>query len=120
MNGRHATSSETLQGVDVVKTSLQPKGQYSISLSLSDLARACHLRLDDVISTLTELGFLRHRRRDPSEADEGAATSDANGANKGDEWIGVEVVITRDAVDRAWEDWKVRPQGVLDETCVLL
>ena len=37
-----------------------------------------------------------------------------------DEWSGVEVVITHEAVDAAWTKWNVRDLGVLDESCVLL
>lgn len=132
-------------GVEVIKTVSHIKGQYSISLPLVDLAKACHLRIDDVVSTLTELGFLRHRRRLLSggtalrASHEQSATSEptsqqgledlakistssptsGSGVNE-NEWKDVEVIISRDAVNRQWEKWKVRPKGVLDETCVLL
>lgn len=144
----NAESVVTVQnGVEAIKTVSHIKGQYSISLPLIDLAKACHLRLDDVISTLAELGFLRHRRRhqQPASSDPGRHHEHANvsepisregledlakfpstsssGSGSGvneDEWKDVEVIITRDAVNRQWEKWKVRPKGVLDEACVLL
>lgn len=105
---------------------LHNKGQYSISIILTDLARSCHLRLDDVIFTLTELGFLRHRRRSgvntlengsESTHEEAAGSSDISEV---DQWKDVEIIVSRDAVMREWEKWRVRPKGVLDETCVLL
>jgi len=104
-------------------------GQYSISLTLADLAKACHLRSDDVASTLSQLGFLNHRRKLPKtepkiqttqegkeEDQEGEEAEEADG----DEWVNTEVVITREGVEREWSKWKVRPTGALDESCVLL
>lgn len=122
-----------ISGVQAVKAISHVKGQYSVSLTLSDLAKACHLRLDDVVSTLTELGFLRHRRRlSPSASnersrrhqvagqEEGAEPHSIKAEEAGEDWSNVEIVISRDAVDREWAKWKVRPKGVLDESCVLL
>jgi hypothetical protein len=104
--------------------------QYSISLSLSDLAKACHLRVDDVASTLSQLGFLRHRRPLPASAepeqaleveDEEDVVEHAKPVKSdNDEWTNTEIVISREQVDREWTKWKVRPMGVLDESCVLL
>lgn len=77
------------------------------------------MRVDDVQLALAELGFLRHRRplevqpREEEDGDDG--TDDAVG-----EWKDVEVVITRDAVDAKWAEWRVRDAGVLDERYVLL
>jgi hypothetical protein len=103
-------------------------GQYSISLSLADLAKACHLRSDDVAATLSQLNFLQHRRALPpkpstepeSEEGEEDQEEDAKRVEDGDEWTNMEIVITREAVEREWTKWKVRPSGVLDESCVLL
>ena len=111
------------------------KEQYAISLTLEDLAKACHLRQDDTAFTLSELGFMKHRR-DPvvfnnrrrrkrhgdGEEDE---TEEAVGAGEGsdseyEEWKGVEIVISREMVDEMWEKWRVKEKGVLDESCVLL
>jgi len=114
-----------------VSKSHGPNGQYSISLSLADLAKACHLRSDDVASTLSILGFLRHRRQLPpkpkaeqevevEEEEEDHEEQDSKLAEEADDWQNAEAVITREAVEREWAKWKVRPMGVLDETCVLL
>jgi histone acetyltransferase MYST1 len=104
--------------------------QYSITLPLSDLAKACHLRVDDVASTLSQLGFLCHRRplpalaileTEPEQALEDEEDEDAKPAmSDNDEWSNTEIVISREHVDREWAKWKVRPMGVLDESCVLL
>lgn len=107
------------------------KGQYTLTTTLEDLARACHLRTDDVQLTLTELGFLSTRRRLPpkprrhdhtdhshghhDDGDEGMVDGDELG-----EWDNIEVVITRDAVDEAWAKWRVRERGVLDEKYCLI
>lgn len=133
----HSDSTVNINGAYCTKRASNIKGQYSISVVLLDLAKACHLRLDDVVSTLTELGFLRHRRHLPSSdnkqkararhqaaegkgPEEGVVDSLANPDEAVEDWSNVEVVINRDAVDREWAKWKVRPSGVLDETCVLL
>ncbi|RXK39995.1 hypothetical protein M231_02635 [Tremella mesenterica] len=83
----------------------------AIRLTLSQMSQACHIRLDDTIYALSELGFLRHRR-----------THDKNpkppGEEKGD-WDNVEVVISRAMVDDMWVKWRVKDRGVLDESCVL-
>lgn len=104
-----------------------PNGQYSISLSLADLARACHLRSDDVSATLSQLGFLKHRRQLPTsepeittqEGEEDQEEGEEDGTD-GDEWTNTEIIITREGIEREWLKWKVRPSGVLDESCVLL
>jgi len=104
-------------------------GQYSISLTLADLAKACHLRSDDVASTLSQLGFLNHRRKLPKTEPKVQTTQEDEEEDQeveevaegdGDEWVNTEVVITRGGVEREWMKWKVRPTGVLDESCVLL
>jgi hypothetical protein len=105
-------------------------GQYSISLSLADLAKACHLRSDDVASTLSQLGFLNHRRKLPKTEPKSNSTQEIEEEDQeeaeevvegdGDEWVNTEVVITREGIEREWAKWKVRPTGVLDESCVLL
>ena len=89
------------------------KDQNHIKLTLKDMAKACHLRADDVAYTLGELGLLRYRvalanvPRTSRETD----LSD---------WSSVEVVITREAVDDLCIKWKVKDRGVLDQRCVLL
>jgi len=108
-------------------------GHSSIQTTLSDLAKVAHLRVDDTAFTLTELGFLRHRRPAMAkpEIQKGVGDEDediaqmAEGARKLDrdevgEWQAGEVVITRDMVDEAWLKWGVRDKGVLDETCCIL
>jgi len=121
------------------------KGQYAVAFSLADLAKACHLRIDDTAFTLSELGFLRHRRApvrfdnrlrrrrrggektedDEKEDEEGDGDDDDDDDAEGDradlgEWEGVEIVITRGMVDEMWTKWRVKDQGVLEEDCVLL
>lgn len=98
---------------EMVKRPLAQKGQYTLTTMLEDLARACHLRTDDVLLVLTELGFLSSRRRLPP------ALADEDGDELG-EWHNVEVVITHDAVDEAWASWRVRDVGVLEEKYCLL
>ena len=69
------------------------KGQYAVSLSLSDLAKACHLRVDDTAFTLSELGFLRYRRssegnpskREEDDYDGGSEDDEADTDGKGDQ-----------------------------------
>ncbi|WWC71122.1 uncharacterized protein I206_105075 [Kwoniella pini CBS 10737] len=39
------------------------KGQYTISITLEEISKSCHLRIDDVAFTLCELGFLINRRK---------------------------------------------------------
>ncbi|KAL1408067.1 hypothetical protein Q8F55_004864 [Vanrija albida] len=101
------------------------KGQYAITTTLSTLARAAHLRTDDVALTLEELGFLKQRhsiqrkaskRRDEDDEDH---HDDDDGEALG-EWKDVEVVITREGVDEQWDKWRVRDAGVLDEKYSLL
>jgi hypothetical protein len=100
----------------MAKRPLAQKGQYTLTTTLEDLARACHLRTDDVQLVLTELGFLSCRRRlPPAPMGEDEDDEDELG-----EWHNVEVVIARDAVDDAWATWRVRELGVLDEKYCLL
>jgi histone acetyltransferase HTATIP len=129
---RDVTTTEIINGIEVTKIKTRT-GQYSISLSLSDLAKACHLRIEDVSFTLHKLGFLQYRRQLPSRSDidvdveivgEGMREEEEEGYRKPEqdvgEWINTEIVITRESVDREWVKWRVRPEGVLDESCVLL
>lgn len=105
-------------------------GHYSVTTTLADLARVCHLRTDDVQLVLAELGFLRYRRRVPKVASGGVATRGSGVGDGGDEdddphnevgeWQDVEVVITREAVEAQWARWRVRETGVLEEKYVLL
>jgi hypothetical protein len=104
-----------------------PKDQYSFETTLPDLAKAAHLRVDDLAYTLTELGFLKHRRpvssgegEEELAADEIEVVPRQRGPEEVGEWSGVEVVISRDMVDKAWDRWGVRDKGVLDESCCLL
>lgn len=99
------------------------KGQYTLTTTLEDLARACHLRTDDVQLTLNELGFLATRRRLPSKPRGRYDESDEDEVADGDElgeWHNVEIVIARDAVEDAWAEWRVREKGVLDEKYCLI
>ena len=126
---RNVPTAITINDVEVSKLN-GTNGQYSISLTLADLAKACHLRSDDVASTLSQLGFLDHRRKLPKtepkinhtqEADEEDHEEvEETGDADGDEWTNTEVVITREGIEREWSRWKIRPAGVLDESCVLL
>ncbi|GMK57409.1 hypothetical protein CspeluHIS016_0402430 [Cutaneotrichosporon spelunceum] len=110
-----ATAEESIDvnGIGMAKRPLAQKGQYTIVTTLEDLARACHLRTDDVQLVLTELGFLSTRRRLP------LAIEDDDDDELG-EWHHVEIVIARDAVDEAWAAWRVRDVGVLEEKYCLL
>ncbi|CAK9784122.1 acyl-CoA N-acyltransferase [Cutaneotrichosporon oleaginosum] len=116
-----------VNGIEMTKRPLVQKGQYTLTTTLEDLARACHLRTDDVQLVLTELGFLSSRRRLlPLQAERGADNDDDDDdddeADEDElgEWHNVEIVITRDAVDEAWAAWGVRELGVLDEKYCLL
>ncbi|KAL7420845.1 hypothetical protein Q5752_004798 [Cryptotrichosporon argae] len=105
-----------LGGVPMTKTPLGAKGQYAVATTLADLARACHLRTDDVALTLTELGFLKHRRmRTGQDAEAGDTGQARNG-----EWSNVEVVISKEAVEDACRVWRVKDAPLLDENYVLL
>lgn len=108
------------------------KDHYAVSCTLSDLAKAAHLRIDDTAFTLSELGFLkyrritssrykkrRHTRSDEVEEEEGEGGEQVDEHDLG-EWKDVEVVITRSMVDAQWKRWRVKDQGVLDVNCVLL
>jgi histone acetyltransferase MYST1 len=126
---RNVPTTITINDVEVSKLN-GTNGQYSISLSLADLAKACHLRSDDVAPTLSQLGFLNHRRKIPKtepkptqaqeEEEEDREEAEATPEEDGDEWVNTEVIITREGIEREWLKWKVRPSGVLDENCVLL
>jgi histone acetyltransferase MYST1 len=133
--GEQIGMTEHANGVAIRMMSIPSfKGQYAIALSLSDIARACHLRPDDTAFTLTELGFLQHRRPITSQPQKRKRRDDANGegdAEQGSEagggqetdlgeWKGVEVVITREAVEEMWVKWRVRDKAVLEEEYVLL
>jgi histone acetyltransferase MYST1 len=106
-------------------------GQYAITLTLSQLAKAAHLRVDDTAFTVGELGFLKHRRHVQASdrfkdrlLDDELEVTDQNGEAgvgvEGDEWKDLEIVISRDLVDDAWVKWGVREKGVLDLDCCLL
>lgn len=108
------------------------KGQYAISLSLAELAKLCHIRIDDTAFTLSELGFFKNRRepiiyksrlrRRRLSADEAEGSVEEAPVEEQDmgEWRDVEVVITRSMVDEQWDKWRVKEKGVLEESCVLL
>ncbi|WVR06677.1 hypothetical protein IAU60_003709 [Kwoniella sp. DSM 27419] len=111
------------------------KGHLSVNMTMREIAKACHLRLDDVSYTLSELGFLQHRRSAPAEnraresrstASSGPQATGTDGTSKhksqatSGEWKDIEVVITRDMVEEACQRWRVRDHGVLDEKYVLL
>lgn len=99
-------------------------GQYAIITTVATLARACHLRTDDVQLVLAELGFLRYRRHVPPAPKDHADGEDETEADKVEEelgeWQDIEVVITRESVDEMWAKWRVREHGVLEEKYVLL
>lgn len=98
------------------------KGHYSVVTSLESLARACHLRTDDVLLTLDELGFLRRRRKlppRPKAVDDEELTANIDAQELG-EWHDVEIVISRDMIEEAWAAWRVRDKPVLDEQYCLL
>lgn len=119
-------------------------GQYTVVLSLLEIAKACHLRIDDIAFTLSELGFLHHHRaatfpiqkrtgngRVHGEGHHPPGTT-ADGEGEGPsgedmiededlgEWKDVEVVVSGEMIEEAWEKWRVKERGVLDENCVLL
>lgn len=101
------------------------KGQYAVTTTMSTIARAAHLRTDDVALTLEELGFLKKRhhiaRRQPKRrVDDEEEHHDDDDEEALGEWKDVEVVITREAVDEQWAKWRVRDAGVLDEKYSLL
>nr|XP_019045211.1 hypothetical protein I302_05599 [Kwoniella bestiolae CBS 10118]OCF24141.1 hypothetical protein I302_05599 [Kwoniella bestiolae CBS 10118] len=113
------------------------KGQYSISLDLNTIAKSCHLRLDDVSFTLSELGFLVNRRaasmqssrtrnghlhpaRISQEEGEDGEEELQEEEEVGEEWRNVEIVITKEMVDEQWRIWRVREKGVLEDEFVLL
>jgi len=126
---RNIPTTLTINDVEVSKLN-GTNGQYSISLTLADLAKACHLRSDDVASTLSQLGFLNHRRKLPKTEPKTDHTQEVEeedqeeveeaGDVDGDEWTNTEVIITREGIEREWLKWKIRPAGVLDESCVIL
>ncbi|EIW67632.1 hypothetical protein TREMEDRAFT_64226 [Tremella mesenterica DSM 1558] len=102
-------SQETVvnvNGVDLVKI---PDGNgQAIRLTLSQMSQACHIRLDDTIYALSELGFLRHRRTHDKH-------QNTPGEEKGD-WDNVEVVISRAMVDDMWVKWRVKDRDDRGET----
>lgn len=128
---RNIPTTITINDVEISKLS-GTNGQYSISLTLADLAKACHLRSDDVASTLSQLGFLNHRRKLPKtepetnhtreldEEDHEEAEEAGDRDRDGNEWTNTEVIITREGIEREWAKWKIRSAGVLDECCVRL
>jgi hypothetical protein len=73
---------------------------------------------------------LNHRRKLPKTEpkpnptqeveEEDQEEAEATPEEDGDEWVNTEIIITREGVAREWMKWKVRPTGVLDESCVLL
>ncbi|ADV25646.1 hypothetical protein I305_04898 [Cryptococcus gattii E566] len=119
-------------------------GQYTVVLSLLEIAKACHLRIDDIAFTLLELGFLHHRRAATfpiqkltrnghvhgEEHHPPGITADGEGESPSGEdmiededlgeWKDVEVVVSGEMIEEAWEKWRVKERGVLDENCVLL
>ncbi|OXG26275.1 hypothetical protein C359_06512 [Cryptococcus neoformans Bt120] len=115
-------------------------GQYTVALSLMEIAKVCHLRIDDTAFTLSELGFLHQRRaatfpiqRNGHVHGEGyhppGTTADGGEDPSGEdriededlgEWKDTEIVVSRGMVEEAWEKWRVKERGVLDEDCVLL
>lgn len=84
-----------------------------MTLSLADIAKACHLRADDTAFALAELGFLRYRRVT-------TGSQDLDDDHDLGEWKDVEVVISREMVDGMWSKWRVREEGMLSEKYVLL
>ncbi|WVQ73501.1 hypothetical protein IAR50_003073 [Cryptococcus sp. DSM 104548] len=121
--------------VDVLRMSIPGHpGQFNVALALSDIAKTCHLRIDDVAFTLSELGFLHHlraatvpmrkrTRNDPGNGEEVQGVEEEEDRVEDEdlgEWKGMEVVISKAMVDEAWGKWRVRERGVLEESCVLL
>ncbi|TYJ51504.1 hypothetical protein B9479_007922 [Cryptococcus floricola] len=122
--------------VDVLRMPIPGhSGQFNIALALSDIAKTCHLRIDDVAFTLSELGFLHHRRaatipmRKRTRNTHDIHVEEGQGGEVEEErvededlgeWKGMEVVISKGMVEEAWRRWRVREQGVLEESCVLL
>lgn len=125
---RHAVAQPdeamVINGAELFKRQDQArKGQHSVIATLESLARACHLRTDDVQLVLEELEFLRCRRKLPLLAEPVDETEDNSApvdAEELGEWHGVEVVISRDMVDSMWRKWRVREEAVLDERYCLL
>lgn len=127
-------------GVVVTKMPITGRpGQYTVTLSLSEIAKVCHLRIDDTAFTLSELGFLHQRRaatfpiqrnshihgegyHPPGTTADGEEPSGEDSIEDEDlgEWKDIEVVVSRGMVEVAWEKWRVKERGVLDEDCVLL
>lgn len=92
-------------------------GHFSVAAPLGSLARACHLRTDDLQMVLEELGFLRHRRAVSRQKQEGEEEDD--GEEPG-EWTDVEIVITQDEVEEAAAKWRVKDKPLLEEQYCLL
>lgn len=89
---------------------------FSVAASLRSLARACHLRTDDLQMVLEELGFLRNRRAVPHQ-DNG---EDSDRDEEPGEWTDVEIVVTLEQVEEAAAQWHVKDQPLLDEKYCLL
>lgn len=106
------------------------KSQYDIILSLSTLASACHLRVDDTSFTLSELGLLACRRPvtippPPKVSNEDEQGQEGENMRGGDsdslgQWKDLEVVISREEVERLCGLWEVRERPMLDVEFVLL
>lgn len=129
---------------DMIKQDLiRHRGQYSLITSLAALASACHLRTDDTSFTLNELGLLRYRRPTTTialphrrkttiageEAEDSRNVMSEGVDNEGDqaqdedslgEWKDVEIVISREDVERLCGIWAVREKPMLDPDFVLL
>lgn len=110
----------------IIKEREPYRGQYSVSLRLSALAKACHLRVDDTAFALGELGFLSNQRPlhpqgggADTNGDEFLTTGTGQGRELG-ECSAKEVVVSLEQVDEAWSQWRIREKGVLDEDCLLL
>jgi histone acetyltransferase HTATIP len=132
---------EEVNGVIIRKNAIaNHKGQYAIALTLQEVAKACHLRVDDTAFTLGELGLLRQRRTVTVRPKMGARKDESMvwpagsmapyAGERGEErdgrkmelgeWRGVEVVVTWEAVSEMWVKWRVKEKGMLDNDCVLL
>jgi hypothetical protein len=100
---------------------------HTLSPTLGDIAKACHLRLDDCSFALEELGLLQYARPRTGPIpnakilpDDSLESSDEAVLDKDGQWKGLEVVVSREMVLEACDKWRVKPSGVLDEKYVLL
>jgi histone acetyltransferase MYST1 len=102
------------------------KTHHTLTPTLGDVAKACHLRLDDTAFAMEQLGFLNHTQpREEAvlvqlEGDDASVASEEFVVDKEGRWTGLEVVVTREMVLQACTTWNVKPAGVLDEQYVLL